>query len=105
MTEAVSARMTQPDEGARMSWRTVSVSIIAIGICAATLLSSNRSIAESAASPARNVVLVVCDTLRADHLSLYGYHRDTSPFLDWLGQKGHVYQNAYSHFPYTWPTV
>jgi len=37
------------------------------------------------ASPARpSVVLVSIDTLRADHLGLYGYERDTSPFLDRL---------------------
>jgi glucan phosphoethanolaminetransferase (alkaline phosphatase superfamily) len=29
----------------------------------------------------RNVVLIVADSIRADHLPLYGYARDTSPFL------------------------
>lgn len=31
---------------------------------------------------ARNVVLIVGDALRADHMSLYGYHRLTTPYLD-----------------------
>jgi arylsulfatase A-like enzyme len=31
-----------------------------------------------------NVILIVVDTLRADHLSSYGYHRPTSPQLDAL---------------------
>ena len=29
-----------------------------------------------------NVLLIVVDTLRADHLSLYGYDRPTSPELE-----------------------
>jgi len=30
----------------------------------------------------KNVILIVCDALRSDHLDFYGYHRNTSPFLD-----------------------
>jgi len=35
-----------------------------------------------------NVVYVTVDTLRADHLSCYGYPRPTSPFLDSLAKEG-----------------
>ncbi len=31
-----------------------------------------------------NIVLILVDTLRADHLSMYGYHRDTTPYLTTL---------------------
>ncbi len=55
--------------------------------------------------PDTNVILIVCDTLRADHLGFQGYSRSTSPFLDSLAQRAQVYENAYSHFSYTWPTV
>jgi glucan phosphoethanolaminetransferase (alkaline phosphatase superfamily) len=34
-----------------------------------------------------NVILIVSDALRADHLGLYGYPRNTSPFLDELIKK------------------
>jgi glucan phosphoethanolaminetransferase (alkaline phosphatase superfamily) len=34
-----------------------------------------------------NVILVVIDTLRADHLGVYGYSRPTSPRLDGLAAK------------------
>ena len=37
-----------------------------------------------------NVVLIVVDTLRADHLGCYGYHRNTSPNLDVLGGRSVV---------------
>ena len=29
-----------------------------------------------------NLVMIVIDTLRADHLGCYGYHRNTSPYID-----------------------
>ncbi len=35
-----------------------------------------------------SLIWISLDTLRADHLGLYGYERDTSPFLDELGRKG-----------------
>jgi arylsulfatase A-like enzyme len=43
-----------------------------------------------------NVILITLDTVRADHLSLYGYERDTSPNLKRLAQEATVYTNAIS---------
>jgi arylsulfatase A-like enzyme len=48
-----------------------------------------------------NVVMIVMDTVRADHLSLYGYDRETTPFLDQLGAKSAVFLHAYSTAPET----
>jgi arylsulfatase len=35
-----------------------------------------------------NIVFIAVDTLRADHLGCYGYHRDTSPNIDRLAREG-----------------
>lgn len=51
-------------------------------------------------SSAVPVVLVSCDTLRADHLSCYGYARETSPHLDQLAREGVLFENAVA--PETW---
>jgi len=62
----------------------------------------------SSASPERppNIVLIVVDTLRHDHLSSYGYSRPTSPNIDrLLAQRGVVLENAYSQAPWTLPSV
>lgn len=51
--------------------------------------------------PTRGYVLVSLDTLRADHLGLYGYPRPTSPFLDSLAARATVFEEAYAHYPST----
>ncbi len=38
----------------------------------------------------KNVILIIVDALRSDHLSLFGYNRKTSPFLDSLYKKGEL---------------
>jgi len=56
--------------------------------------------------PARpNVVLVVIDTLRADHLPFYGYPKDTAPFLSELAAKGAVFEKAYAASSWTSPAT
>src|SRR3990172_4509814 len=51
----------------------------------------------------RLVVLVSIDTLRADHLGLYGYGRATSPVLDALALESTVFDEAMSTSPWTLP--
>lgn len=51
-----------------------------------------------------NVVLVTVDTLRADHLGIYGYPRDTSPELDRLAREGVSSERCYSQSATTNPS-
>jgi len=49
-----------------------------------------------------NIILFGIDSLRADHLSGYGYERLTSPYLDRFAQQGALFENTYSaHIPTT----
>ncbi len=50
-----------------------------------------------------NVLLIIVDTLRADHLSPYGYARNTSPFVNQLAQHGVLFENAVSPSSWTLP--
>ena len=43
-----------------------------------------------------NVVLIVIDALRADHLGCYGYARDTSPNIDRFASQGILFTKAFS---------
>lgn len=45
----------------------------------------------SAQPPKNNIVLVIDESIRADHLSLNGYTRPTTPFLEELSAKGVLY--------------
>jgi len=51
----------------------------------------------------RLVVMIVLDTLRRDHVSLYGYARQTTPRLDQLAADAQVFTNAYSSTSWTLP--
>jgi arylsulfatase len=51
------------------------------------------------------VVLLTCDTLRADRLGLYGCERSTSPSLDDLARESLVFEAAWSTAPLTGPSL
>ncbi len=54
---------------------------------------------------AKNVLFILVDTLRADHLGIYGYGRDTSPTLDAFARQGSLFQSARSQASCTYPSV
>jgi arylsulfatase A-like enzyme/Tfp pilus assembly protein PilF len=49
------------------------------------------------------IVLISIDTLRADHLPVYGYRKVKTPTIDALAADGAVFERAYSHAPQTLP--
>jgi arylsulfatase A-like enzyme len=51
-----------------------------------------------------HILIYVVDTLRADHLSCYGYSRRTSPELDQFAEESAVYTSAYANTPWTRPS-
>ncbi|MFY7952461.1 MAG: sulfatase-like hydrolase/transferase, partial [Armatimonadaceae bacterium] len=49
-----------------------------------------------------NIVLIAIDSLRADHMSCYGYHRLTTPYLDRFASQGTLFERNFSpHIPTT----
>ncbi len=61
--------------------------------------------AAEAAPVQPNLLLITVDTLRADHLSSYGYRLPTSPNLDRLARHGVRFADATVPWPKTWPAV
>ncbi len=51
-----------------------------------------------------HILVYVVDTLRADHLSCYGYSYRTSPVLDQFAQENAIYSSAYANSPWTRPS-
>jgi hypothetical protein len=52
----------------------------------------------------KQIILISIDTLRGDHLSSYGYFRDTSPNLSNLNEDSVYYPNAYPNGCWTMPS-
>jgi choline-sulfatase len=52
-----------------------------------------------------NVVVIVVDTLRADHVTFMGHPRDTTPFLATLAARGVVFEKAWSTSGWTVPAT
>jgi arylsulfatase A-like enzyme len=52
----------------------------------------------------QNIVLIVIDTLSAQHLPFHGYDRNTTPFLTDLAEKNTYFNYSYSTAPWTVPS-
>lgn len=53
----------------------------------------------------RNVIFILVDTLRADHLGIYGYARETSPNVDAFARRSVLFRDARSQAPCTFPSA
>ncbi|MBW2290118.1 MAG: sulfatase, partial [Deltaproteobacteria bacterium] len=71
------------------------------GVCLAALL----AVGCGAEPRPPNFLFILVDTLRTDHLSAYGYERETSPALSRLVAGGVRFDRAYAAAPWTKPSV
>ena len=53
--------------------------------------------------PPQGVILIMCDTLRKDHLNAYGYKRETAPHLAQMASQGALFLDNVT--PATWTKV
>jgi len=52
-----------------------------------------------------NIILIIVDALRCDHLGCYGYQRNTSPNIDRVAKKGIIFDRAYAQSNWTLPAT
>ena len=87
---------------------------VAFGVAATIMLGSSSALVDAdvaepvaartdAPAAGYNIVLISIDSLRADHLSAYGYERDTSPTIKALGDQGVLCRNNSSTTAWTLP--
>lgn len=57
-----------------------------------------------AATDSPNVLILVIDDLRADHVSAYGYSRPTTPYLDRMAAQGALFENVIVTAPWSLPS-
>ncbi len=90
-----------------MSFRKAPIDFTALFLLGLTACGPAREVAEapseSAVTTARHVVLVTVDTLRADHLGVYGGDVAT-PHFDRLAREGVLVEQAVAHVPLTRPS-
>lgn len=70
-------------------------------LAALALLLAAQADATSGGVAHPNVILISIDTLRADHLSAYGYARETAPRIAAFARRAIVFEAAWSHSPKT----
>ena len=80
--------------------------LLQVGVCALIVLALSLPLRQTplvtpsdlrSSTPGRpNIILLSLDTVRADHLSVYGYSRDTTPNLRRLAKEGTIYTQAIS---------
>jgi len=85
--------------------KTIQVVGTAALLVLASLLTCKNRDAESDGGELHGAVLILFDTLRADHLSCCGYDRETSPRLDRLAGEGVLFEQTVSFAPWTLPSV
>jgi arylsulfatase A-like enzyme len=55
--------------------------------------------------PPKNVIFIMLDALRADHLGCYGYERNTSHTIDTLANSGILFETCFSQAGWTCPSI
>jgi arylsulfatase A-like enzyme len=53
------------------------------------------------AAEKKNILLILLDAARADHMGYSGYSRDTTPKIDALAKKSFIFSNTFSEAAYT----
>ncbi|HSP16256.1 MAG TPA: sulfatase-like hydrolase/transferase [Thermoanaerobaculia bacterium] len=77
-----------------------------LNLSVAIAITFTTTIPVRADSFSRLILVIVVDTLRADHLRSYGYGRDTTPELDRIWRSGStLYTQSYSAAAFTQPSV
>jgi len=84
----------------------IGLSFIVLLLCLSLFLrkegyQNNRNENKNAPIGKPNILLITMDATRADHLSCYGYERQTTPNLDAFSPEGVLYKNAYATAPWT----
>ncbi len=69
------------------------------------LLAAAVSCAEPDVRAQRNLLIIVVDTLRADHVGAYGSGRGATPRIDELASRSLVVENAWSQSSWTKPAI
>lgn len=87
-----------------MSRATFHSTMLRLIICSSVVPWMGCKNSDGTATKPPNIILIVIDTLRADHLGCYGYFRDTSPHIDAFAQESVFFEQVYAPMATTLPS-
>jgi arylsulfatase A-like enzyme len=89
------------------NFKVIGTSPLLSGLCPlfALIFALASGCAPESEKPRPNILLISIDTLRADHLSFYGYTRQTTPNLDRYFAGAEIFENAFTPATYTSASV
>lgn len=79
--------------------------LLFVGVSAFQWFSFGGVSSDVSARPRPNILVLMIDTLRRDHLDFYGYSRDTAPFLSTLAEQGVIFDDVLSTSSWTKPSM
>ncbi len=83
--------------------------LVLIGAAASTVLNATAVPVPAPSAPATatgpNAILIITDTLRADHVGAYGSISTKTPGMDRLAKDGVVFERAFSQSSWTRPSI
>ncbi|HEY7291441.1 MAG TPA: sulfatase-like hydrolase/transferase [Vicinamibacterales bacterium] len=77
--------------------------LVVVALAVALAAAGGWRYARASAPVSGPIVIISIDTLRADHLPVYGYTKVKTPAIDALAADGVAFERAYSHAPQTLP--
>jgi len=108
VVRGVMARLGRGGAGA-LSSAVLALLLIAIGGIASTVLNATAIATPATPAPGTakgpNAILIIADTLRADHVGAYGASATKTPGIDRLAKDGVVFEKAFSQSSWTRPSV
>lgn len=75
-----------------------------IGLLIFFSLNLYKNLYKKITPPKYNLILISIDTLRADHMGVYGYEKNTTPNIDKWAKNAIVFDRAYTNIPLTFPS-
>ena len=89
-----------------LPWIAVAAVLLVVGVEGGQRIRERRAEQRLAHLPAGtpNVLVIVMDTVRADHVSLYGYERPTTPNLQQIAREGVTFDNDIAASSWTLPS-
>lgn len=79
--------------------------LLILGFIFIVIFTFGKFIYPAVRQPKKNVILIVVDSLRPDHLGCYGYQKNTSPNIDSLAKRGTLFTQAITQGSYTAASV